>query len=112
MRAALDGYGEQVGALRLLARGINPSVAAPLRVAHTRPVARPKRKRGMVLAFLPYLLILSAFLGGAYLIIDATAGERERQSLEPLLATPARARRDRERQDRRGVRVRRARRCC
>ena len=44
----------------------------------------------MVMAFLPYLLILSAFIGGAYLIIDATAGERERQSLEPLLATPAR----------------------
>ena len=40
---------------------------------------------------LPYLLLLSAFLGGAHLIIDTTAGERERQSLEPLLATPARA---------------------
>src|SRR3546814_8498336 len=38
---------------------------------------------------LPYLLILTAFLGGAYLVIDTTAGERERQSLEPLLATPA-----------------------
>ena len=35
------------------------------------------------------MLIMSAFLGGAYLVIDATAGERERQSLEPLLATPA-----------------------
>ena len=43
----------------------------------------------MALAFLPYLLILTSFLGGAYLVIDATAGERERQSLEPLLATPA-----------------------
>jgi sodium transport system permease protein len=38
---------------------------------------------------LPYLLLLSAFVGGAHLIIDTTAGERERQSLEPLLATPA-----------------------
>jgi sodium transport system permease protein len=38
---------------------------------------------------LPYLLILTSFIGGAYLILDATAGERERQSLEPLLATPA-----------------------
>src|SRR5690606_28335132 len=37
----------------------------------------------------PYLLILSAFLGGAYLVVDVTAGERERESLEPLLATPA-----------------------
>jgi sodium transport system permease protein len=38
---------------------------------------------------LPYLLLLSAFVGGAHLVIDTTAGERERQSLEPLLATPA-----------------------
>ena len=66
----------------------------------------------MLLAFLPYLLILSAFLGGAYLIIDATAGERERQSLEPLAGDAGAARRDRERQDPRGVRVRHAHRCC
>ncbi len=60
----------------------------PVRVAQ-RDVATPEAKRGMLLAFLPYLLILSSFLGGAYLVIDVTAGERERQSLEPLLATPA-----------------------
>ena len=86
---ALTRYGQQVGALRLLARGMNPSVAAPLAVAH-KDLSTPEARRGMVMAFLPYLLILSAFIGGAYLIIDATAGERERQSLEPLLATPAR----------------------
>lgn len=33
--------------------------------------------------------MLGAFLGGMYLAIDTTAGERERQSLEPLLANPA-----------------------
>jgi sodium transport system permease protein len=38
---------------------------------------------------LPYLLLLLAFIGGMQLAVDATAGERERQSLEPLLATPA-----------------------
>jgi sodium transport system permease protein len=86
---ALQRYGQQVGALRLLARGLNPGVAAPLAVTH-KDLSTPEARRGMVMAFLPYLLILSAFLGGAYLIIDATAGERERQSLEPLLATPAR----------------------
>jgi sodium transport system permease protein len=88
IEAALSGYGQQVGALRLLARGINPSVAAPLAVSH-KDLSTPEARRGMILSFLPYLFILSAFLGGAYLIIDATAGERERQSLEPLLATPA-----------------------
>ena len=34
------------------------------------------------------LLTITSFIGGAYLILDATAGERERQSLEPLLAQP------------------------
>ncbi len=85
---ALTRYGQQVGALRLLSRGINPSVAAPLAVSH-KDLSTPESRKGIAMAMLPYLLILSAFLGGAYLIIDATAGERERQSLEPLLATPA-----------------------
>ena len=88
VRSALQQYGQQVGALRIVTRGVSPGVATGVQVA-TRDVATPEAKRGMVLAFLPYLLILSAFLGGAYLVIDVTAGERERQSLEPLLATPA-----------------------
>jgi sodium transport system permease protein len=84
----LEGYSRNVGALRLLARGISPAVASPVRVAHT-DLSTPEARQGQALMFLPYLLILSGFLGGAYLVIDATAGERERQSLEPLLATPA-----------------------
>lgn len=87
LEKALHAYAAQVGALRLLARGIDPGVASPLAVAH-KDLATPEAKRSMVMAMLPYLFILSAFLGGAALVIDATAGERERQSLEPLLATP------------------------
>jgi len=89
LEGALQRYGQQVGALRLLARGINPGIASPLAVSHT-DLSTPEARKGMIMSFLPYLFILSAFLGGAYLIIDTTAGERERQSLEPLLATPAR----------------------
>jgi sodium transport system permease protein len=84
----LQGYAQGVGALRLLARGVSPSAAQPLRVAH-RDLITPSSKVGQSLAFLPYLLILLTFIGGSWLVIDATAGERERQSLEPLLATPA-----------------------
>jgi sodium transport system permease protein len=89
LRNLLDGYGSNVGALRLVARGIAPTTAQPLRVSD-RDLATPEARRGQVLSFLPYFLILFSFLGGAYLVIDATAGERERNSLEPLLATPAR----------------------
>lgn len=89
LQAALNAYSQQVGALRLLARGIDASVARPVNVG-LQDMATPEAKQGMLLSvLLPYLLILTSFIGGAYLILDATAGERERQSLEPLLATPA-----------------------
>jgi sodium transport system permease protein len=88
LRSLLDTYNQGVGALRLIARGISPTTAQPLRVGN-RDLATPESKRGQILGFLPYILILTTFVGGAYLVIDSTAGERERQSLEPLLATPA-----------------------
>ncbi len=88
VQSALKLYGQQVGALRLLARGINPGVASPLAVAD-KDLSLPEARKSLATFFIPYLLLISGFLGGAALVIDATAGERERQSLEPLLATPA-----------------------
>jgi len=89
VEATLKQYTQTLGALRMLARGINPVVGVPVGVG-TRDLATPEAKRGMVLsAMLPILLLISAFLGGIHLAMDTTAGERERQSLEPLLATPA-----------------------
>ncbi|MDG2525305.1 ABC transporter permease [Stenotrophomonas sp. HITSZ_GD] len=89
LQAALTAYAQQVGALRLLARGIDAQVARPVDVG-MQDLATAEAKRGFYMSLLlPVLLIITSFLGGAYLILDATAGERERQSLEPLLATPA-----------------------
>ena len=88
VETVVEQYSRTVGALRLLARGVNPMVGSPLGVG-TRDLATPEAKRGMVLSMmLPILLLISAFLGGIHLSMDTTAGERERQSLEPLLATP------------------------
>jgi sodium transport system permease protein len=84
----LQGYSSSVGSLRLLARGVSPGAAQALRIGH-RDLATVESRVGQALFFLPYLLIITTFVGGAYLVIDVTAGERERQSLEPLLATPA-----------------------
>lgn len=89
VQALLQAYSGQVGALRLLARGVSPATMSALQLRQT-DMASQEAKRGRLLAvLLPYFLILTAFIGGAYLIMDATAGERERQSMEPLLATPA-----------------------
>src|SRR5690606_38699076 len=83
----IEAYGSLHGALRLTVRGIDPQVAQPVTVIE-REQSSPQSRAGMALAFLPYLLILGAFLGGMYLAIDTTAADRERQSLEALLINP------------------------
>jgi sodium transport system permease protein len=87
VRNLLEAYSGQVGTLRLIARGVHPSVADPMQLA-LHDVATPESRFDLSQQLLPYLLLLLAFIGGMQLAIDATAGERERQSLEPLLATP------------------------
>jgi len=88
LKTLLQNYSSTTGALRLLSRGVSPVANQAVRLDY-KDLATPESRIGQALAFLPYLLILTGFLGGAALVIDATAGERERQSLEPLLATPA-----------------------
>ena len=51
VRAALSAYSGQVGALRLLARGIDASVAQPVNVG-TLDVATPEAQRGLMLSVL------------------------------------------------------------
>ena len=88
LNRVLASYGQGIGAMRLLVRGINPAVAAPLNVG-TRDMATPESKSsGFMSMVLPLILTIFAFIGGAHLAMDTTAGERERQSLEPLLAIP------------------------
>ncbi len=86
-RRLLDGYGRQLAALRLLARGINPDVIRPLEV-QTLDVATPAGRAALFLGMLTYFCFMSMLVGGFYLAIDTTAGERERGSLEPLLCLP------------------------
>jgi len=86
-RRLLDAYGRQVAALRLLVRGISPEVVAPVDV-RTVDVATPAGRSLLILGMMTYFCLMSMLVGGFYLAIDTTAGERERGSLEPLLALP------------------------
>jgi sodium transport system permease protein len=87
LRGALENYSQRTGAMRLLARGLSPSVIRPYVVAD-RDQSTAQTRSGTLFAMLPYFFILGAFIGGMALAIDTTAGERERQSLEPLLINP------------------------
>ena len=86
-RRLLEGYSHQLAALRLLARGVSPSVIEPLAVRSV-DVATPAGRSLLILGMLTYFCLMSMLVGGFYLAIDTTAGERERGSLEPLLTLP------------------------
>jgi sodium transport system permease protein len=87
VQGALQGYAAQLGAQRLLARGVSPALAAPFNVVEV-DLATPEKTAASLLNMIPLFLILAAFVGGMNVAIDTTAGERERGSLEPLLLNP------------------------
>lgn len=86
-RQLLGAYGHQLAALRLMVRGINPAVIDPIGV-HNLDVATPAGRSLLILGMMTYFCFMSMLVGGFYLAIDTTAGERERHSLEPLLTLP------------------------
>lgn len=84
---ALDGYDHYTGLLRLSLRGVSPDVMRVVRIEEI-DTATPQSQALIFLSMLPYFIIFAIFNGAAPVITDATAGERERGSLEPLLINP------------------------
>ena len=76
-----------MAALRLIARGVAPSIAVPVRIEEVE-VSSAQQRLATLLNILPLLLVIAALTGGMQIAIDTTAGERERGSLEPLLLSP------------------------
>ena len=87
LRRTIQAYDSLTANMRLLARGISPTVISPLAIEHL-DVATPQTQGIIFLNILPYFIVMVTFIGGMYVIIDTTAGERERGSLEPLLINP------------------------
>ena len=80
-------YERTLDTLRLQARGLNPNIFNSLLVQQV-DVSEDGTGTQILASMLPFLLIMSMVMGGFYLAIDTTAGERERLSLEPLLSLP------------------------
>jgi sodium transport system permease protein len=83
----LEGYSARLGALRLQVRGVNPWLVRPITVDQI-DVSTATGRSVVLLGMLTYFLLFAMLMGGLYLAIDTTAGERERGSLEPLLTLP------------------------
>lgn len=87
LQLLLSSYSGGLAAQRLLVRGVLPELAAPV-VIDDVDLATPQRLAATLLNIIPVFLVIACFMGGMSVAIDATAGERERGSLESLLLHP------------------------
>jgi sodium transport system permease protein len=83
----LHGYEHEVAAKELQKMGISPSILAPLAIEQ-RNVGKSISLGATFLNMMPPFFIFTLFLGGVYLTLDTTSGERERGSFEPLMINP------------------------
>ena len=86
-RNLLRIYGGTIAQARLQMRGVDPLLSSPVAVNEV-DVATPTGRAVVVLGFMTYFVLFALLMGGLYLAIDSTAGERERGSLESLLSLP------------------------
>ncbi len=84
---AITAYSKQVASPRLEEKGVTQSDLNPIQVVSS--VTKAVQPAQTILAvLLPMMVVLWAFMGGMYFVMDITAGEKERKTLEALLTTP------------------------
>jgi sodium transport system permease protein len=87
VQQVISYWGQETASLRLMARGISPTIINPISVQRIN-VASQQARAQRLLGMIPFFIIIAAFVCGMGIAVDATAGERERKSLEPLLVNP------------------------
>src|SRR5690606_7638915 len=87
--AGISQYNSQLIQSRLMDQNVDPTVLIGATIEPV-DVASSQEKSGFGLSFiLPLFIVMWAITGGMYTAIDASAGEKERKTLEALLLTPA-----------------------
>lgn len=84
----LEAYGANVASARLLAHGVSPAALSPIQVQRYDTATNASRS-AMLIGSIIGILFFPAFILNMSSAVDSTAGERERRSLEVLMAQPA-----------------------
>lgn len=88
LQKVVSDYRQGVVEERLAARRLSHAVLEPFR-SEEKNVATPEKVGGNVLGgLIPYFIIILSLTGAAYPAIDLTAGEKERGTIETILASP------------------------
>ena len=84
----LDAYASNIASARLLAHGVSTAALTPIQVQRYDTGTNASRS-AMLVGSIMGVLFLPAFMLTMSASVDSTAGERDRRSLEVLMAQPA-----------------------
>lgn len=87
---ALRVYGQVETESRLVEHGVSPMITLPFVIDKSDLSESGAQAKGMAYMFL-MLFLMAPFYGSMSIALDTMAGERERDSLQPLLAQPVQA---------------------
>ncbi len=87
LKEFLQRRGERLAAQRLTAKGLTMQAVHPF-TTHDRLLKGSATSMVILAAILPYVLAMSAIMGGLMAATNTVAGEKERGTLETLLVTP------------------------
>ena len=87
VRGELDNYGRSIAAQRMMIRGFDQHLLQPIDIVKNN-LSDDEFGSSIVATNIIFLVVFACMMGGLYLAIDITPGERERNSLEPLLSLP------------------------
>jgi sodium transport system permease protein len=88
INGAIENYSQSLVVARLAEAGLPPETVRPLVVAPKAADTAAEQASGMLAFIIPMFLIQWILVGGQATAVDATAGEKERGTLEALLVTP------------------------
>ncbi|MEM1192120.1 MAG: ABC transporter permease [Pseudomonadota bacterium] len=87
LRYLLNIYNDQVKNARLVARGVSPARVEAINIEEY-DLTTAGRASNFLAGFILYMFIATAFTGTIAAAADLIAGEKERQTLQPLLVQP------------------------
>jgi len=90
LRSAIDLYRRALVRETVINAGLNPQLLEPLSVLSRDASTDAERSSGQLAWLIPFFIAVWTLAGGQMTAIDATAGEKERGTLEVLLVTPVR----------------------
>jgi len=90
VQQAVQAYSQQLVAARLKAAGLDPAILRPVTVTSVDASSAAEKRSGQLSWLIPFFIAIWTLTGGQMTAIDATAGEKERGTLEALLVTPVR----------------------